>query len=277
MEVGTQIRVKFRYGLYILRGLLGYYGAFGRLNSQVFLIGAPNSGTQALGRAICIHPAIENRSEARLLWDKDFHKKSNDTLKAAGDVTKSDVMRLRGNFSYYQWISGKPMVLNRHPENSLRVHFMKEIFPSAKIIHIVRDGRAAVCSNYRSVKRKRERQINPFGSYLRPPGWRNYLDRPVIEQLAYMWNETVLYASKEGRAYGDDYLEVLYEDLPEKSRDILKRIWDWVGLSCSDDLLDKIPKFENRNDKWKTELTKEEVSIVQEVAGEGLRYFGYLR
>lgn len=270
------LRTTFRYQVYQARGLLGHLGAFGKLNPPILLVGSPNSGTQILGRAISMHPAIGNRSEARLLWDKDFHKKDNDTLKTAGDVRRADRIRLSGNFCYYQWRSGKPIVLNRHPENSLRIHFMKRIFPAAKIIHIVRDGRAAVCSNYRSAKRKKDRQTNPFGSYLRPAGWRGYLDRPVLEQLAYMWNEAALYASREGKKYGGDFLEVFYEELPLRSEEILSRIWKWVGLDVTDELLAGLPRFEDRNHKWREELTDEELRVVEGIAREGLIHFGYL-
>ncbi len=271
------LRTAFRYRVYQVRGALGALGVFGELHPPILLVGSPNSGTQVLGRAIALHPAIGNRSEARLLWDKDFHKRDNDTLKTAADVRPADRVRLRGNFCYYQWHSGRPIVLNRHPENSLRIHFMKTIFPEAKIIHIVRDGRAAVCSNYRSAKRKKERRENPFGAYLRPNGWRGYLDRPVLEQLAYMWNEAVLYASREGKKYGDDFMEVFYEDLPERGGAILTRIWSWAGLPVNEDLLKSLPRFENRNNKWREELNAAEVETVERIAREGLLYFGYLR
>jgi len=270
------LRTAFRYRVYQARGALGALGVFGKLNPPILLVGSPNSGTQVLGRAIAMHPAIGNRSEARLLWDKDFHKRDNDTLKTADDVRPEDRRRLRGNFCYYQWHSGRPIVLNRHPENSLRIHFMKRIFPEAKLIHIVRDGRAAVCSNYRSAKRKTERRENPFGAYLRPAGWRGYLDRPVLEQLAYMWNEAALYASREGKKYGDDFMEVFYEDLPERSAEILARIWRWAGLPVSDEMLNRLPKFENRNHKWREELSDAEIKTVETIARDGLDYFGYL-
>ena len=208
MHFYTIFRARPRYHIYLIRGLLGYCKVFGKLNPPVFIVGAPNSGTRALGKAVSLSPDLEDRSEARVLWDKDFHERRNDTLKTAEDVRTSDILRLRGNFCYYQWKSGKPIVLNRHPENSLRIHFIKKIFPSAKIIHIIRDGRAVVCSNCRSVMDNRDRLLNPFGSFLRPPGWRDRLDWPLLSQFAYMWNEAVLYASREGRKYGADYMEV---------------------------------------------------------------------
>jgi sulfotransferase family protein len=276
MNLYTALRARPRYYLYLVRGLLGYCGAFGKLNPPIFIIGAPNSGTRALGQAISLSPDIKDRSEARVLWDKDFHQRSNDTLKTAADVRRVDIVRLRGNFSYYQWKSGKRVVLNRHPENSLRIHFIKNIFPSARIIHIIRDGRAVVGSNYRSVMDRKERLANPFGSFLRPPGWRERVDWPLVDQLAYLWNETVLYASREGKKYGDDYREIFYEDLPESAPAIMRDIWRWLGVSYSEALFQKMAAFENRNYKWKGEFTPEQVATIEEVAREALTRFGYL-
>lgn len=276
MNLYHAVRARPRHYWHLVRGSLGYYGAFGKLNPPVFIVGAPNSGTRALGQAVSLSPDIEDRSEARVLWDKDFHLRNNDTLKTGADVRRADVLRLQGNFCYYQWKSGKRVVLNRHPENSLRIHFIKIIFPSAKIIHIIRDGRAVVCSNYRSVMERKERLAHPFGSFLRPPGWRERLDWPLLRQLAYLWNTTVLYASAEGKKYGDDYREVFYEALPERAASILPEIWQWIGVSHSDRVLASMPKFENRNYKWKAEFTAEEIASVEEIAREGLIRFGYL-
>lgn len=276
MNLYTAVRARPRHYWHLIRGSLGYCGAFGRLNPPVFIVGAPNSGTRALGQAVSLSPDIEDRSEARVLWDKDFHLRNNDTLKTAEDVRRADVLRLQGNFCYYQWKSGKPLVLNRHPENSLRIHFIKKIFPSAKIIHIVRDGRAVVQSNYRSVIDHPERLAYPFGSFLRPPGWRERRDRPLLEQFAYLWNTTALYASREGKKYGDDYREVSYESLPEAAAAIVPALWRWLGVGTPDRLSERMPKFDNRNYKWKQKFSAEEVAVIEKTAREALEHFGYL-
>ncbi len=275
MNLTTALRSRPRHYVYVVRGLVGSSGVFGPLRPPVFIVGAPNSGTRALGRAIALSPDIEDRSEARVLWDKDFHERRNDTHKTAADVRPADILRLRGNFSYYQWRSGKPLVLNRHPENSLRIHFIKAIFPAAKIIHIVRDGRAVVCSNYRSTILHPERLAHPFGAFTRPPGWRDRLDWPLLDQLAYLWNETALYASREGKKYGDDYREVFYEALPKEGASIVGGIWRWLGIRGDASLLGAAPPFDDRNYKWKSELTAEQVATIEAIAGEGLAYFRY--
>lgn len=267
---------QLRYQWYLVRGMLGSWGCFGKLHPPLLVIGSPNSGTKILAQAIAVHPAITDHSEARLLWDKDFHQKANDTHKAASDVRRADIRRLRGNFAYYQWMSGKRLVMNRHPENSIRIHFMKTIFPEAKLIHIVRDGRAAVCSNYLSAQQKAERRRSPFGGYIRPPGWQDWLDRPVLEQLAHMWNTAALYASTAGQTYGDDYFEIRYEDLPRGASAIIPQVWKMLGLTVSDDLVTHLPTFEDRNYKWKQALSPDEVHTIERLAWEGLEYFGYV-
>lgn len=259
-----------------LRGWMGSVGLFGRLSPPLLVVGSPNSGTQALAEAIRAHPAIGDRSELRMLWDEDFHERRNETRKTAADVRPADRRRLRGNFAWYQRSMGAQVLMNRHPENSLRIPFMKAIFPEAKLVHIVRDGRAAVCSNYTSARRKEERKIHPFGGYARPPGWREWLDRPLIEQLAYMWSSATLHASREGKAYGPEFLEVRYEDLPTRAHELIPAIWRLVGLDSRPEYLERMPVFENRNHKWPKTLTAEEVEAVERVGGEALRYFGYL-
>jgi omega-hydroxy-beta-dihydromenaquinone-9 sulfotransferase len=276
MNLYTLLRSRPRHYVHLVRGVVGSTGVLGNLNRPIFVVGAPNSGTRALGRAIALSPDIEDRSEARVLWDKDFHERWNDTLKTAADVRRADRIRLYGNFCYYQWQSGKRVVLNRHPENSLRIHFIKAIFPSARIIHIVRDGRAVVCSNYRSTVLHPERLAFPFAAYVRPPGWRDRLDWPLLDQLAYLWNETALYASREGKKYGDDYREVFYEALPANGGAIVRDLWRWLGVEGDESLLARAPAFDDRNYKWKAEFKPEEIATVERIAREGLAYFGYV-
>jgi omega-hydroxy-beta-dihydromenaquinone-9 sulfotransferase len=276
MKPSKKFSVRLRYLSHIIRGWLGYLGLFGRLNPPILVVGSQNSGTTALAEALAVHPKIANRSEERVLWDKDFHSKNHDLLKTAEDATPATIRRIRGNFCYFQWLTGKPYVLNKHPENCFRIHYMKKIFPEARLIHIVRDGHAAINSNNkRAVPRPGDKPV-PFGGYSRPPGWREWLDRPMLEQFAYMWKESALYAAREGRKYGKDYLEVRYEDLTENAPEVISRIWEWLGLEVTPDTVAQLPSFKNQNYKWKEKLSHDQIRTIRQVAYEGLRYFGYM-
>lgn len=269
------IRGLIRSANHDLRGLLGTWGLFGKLHPPILCVGSPNSGTTILGDALGAHPEIENRSEARVLWDPKFHGGFGDTFRDASDAHPRDVRRLRGNFAYYQRVTGARLVLNKHPENSLRIHFLMRIFPEALLIHIVRDGRAAVCSNFTSASRKAERQL-PFGGYMKPRNWRELLDRPLLDQLALMWNDSVTYASVEGARYGAQFLEMRYEDLETDLPAIAERVWRWAGLAVTPEHLARLPAVDNRNHKWKKALSAEQVATIERLAREGLERFGYL-
>jgi hypothetical protein len=272
---GKPIRGLLRAVNHELRGALGSWGLFGKLHPPILCVGSPNSGTTILGDAFGAHPDVENRSEARVLWDPRFHQEFGDTFRDAADARPRDVRRLRGNFAWFQRVTGAKVVLNKHPENSLRIHFLMRIFPEALLIHVVRDGRAAVCSNFTSATRKPER-AKPFGGYIKPRGWRDMLDRPLLEQLAYMWNDSAVYASTEGVRYGEQFLEVRYEDLPAEMPRLAERVWRWAGLDVTPADLARLPEIENRNHKWKQTFTPEQVATVEEIAREGLERFGYL-
>lgn len=275
MKLSKHSRTRLRYFSHVIRGWLGSLGLFGRLNPPILVVGSQNSGTTVLADALARHPKIANRSEERVLWDKDFHAKNFELLKTAEDATAADIRRLRGNFCYFQWLTGKPFIVNKHPENCFRIHYMKKAFPEARLIHIVRDGHAAINSNNKRAVPRSPAEDVPFGGYSRPPGWQQWLDRPKLEQFAYMWNESALYAAREGRKYGKDYLEIRYEDLAADARGVMTRIWQWLGMEVTPELLDSLPGFKSQNYKWKEKLTPDQISTIRSTAREGLAFFNY--
>ena len=276
MKSSKYLKIRLRYLSHIIRGLLGSWGLFGRLNPPILVVGSQNSGTTVLADVLALHPQIANRSEERVLWEKNFHAKDFDLLKTADDATPADIRRIRGNFCYFQWLTGKPFIVNKHPENCFRIHYMKKIFPEARLIHIVRDGHAAINSNNKRAVPRSPAEDVPFGGYSRPPGWQKWLDRTKLEQFSYMWSESALYAARAGRKYSKDYLEVRYEDLTANPSEVVTDIWKWLGLEVTPELVDQLPTFSSQNYKWKEKLSREQIDTIRRVARDGLAYFGYL-
>jgi hypothetical protein len=119
-------------------------------------------------------------------------------------------------------------LLEKTPENCLRLSFLMEIFPDARIIFLVRDGRTNIYSLMEGWQ-----QPHLFPGYKVPeciripgytrgrwafvliPGWRDLLDRPLEEVCAWQWyrsNQAVI-DFLEGNGNGIPFLQISYEDL----------------------------------------------------------------
>ncbi len=147
---------------------------------------------------------------------------------------------------------GDIRLLEKTPENCLRLPFLQALFPDARVIFLTRDGRANVYSLLEGW-----RQPHTFPGYRPPlpvtapgqtrgrwaftliPGWRDLVDRPLEEICARQWavcNAAVLdYAA---RADALPLLTVAYEDLVRQPDETLRRIAAFSGLRPED-----IPAF----------------------------------
>jgi hypothetical protein len=141
--------------------------------------------------------------------------------------------------------NGSVRLLEKTPDNCLRIPFIQAVFPDASFIYLKRDGRANINSLIEGWKagRRFEQYRVPvelsipghngggwrFGL---PPGWRDFVSRPLDEVCAYQWvsyNEAVLRVAdplvRTGRL-----LPVKYEDLTRRPSEALKTITAFLGI-----------------------------------------------
>ncbi|MFW6063468.1 MAG: sulfotransferase family protein [Chloroflexota bacterium] len=148
--------------------------------------------------------------------------------------------------------SNRPIrLLEKTPENCLRLPFLLALFPDAQIIYLIRNGPANVNSLMEGW-----RQPHLFPGYQVPepvripgdergrwaftliPGWRELLDRPLEEVCAWQWircNEAVL-DHREQTAGSVPYHTVHYEDLIAAPGDVLRGIADFIGVDYQKEL-----------------------------------------
>ena len=148
--------------------------------------------------------------------------------------------------------NGTIRLLEKTPENCLRLPFLQALFPDARILFLTRDGRANTYSLLEGW-----RQPHTFPGYRPPlpvtapgqtrgrwaftliPGWRELVARPLEEICARQWavcNTAVL-----DYAAGADtlpLLKVAYEDLVRQPDEALSRIATFIGVRPED-----IPAF----------------------------------
>jgi hypothetical protein len=165
-----------------------------------------------------------------------------------------------------------------------RITFLLGIFHDAKIIHILRDGRA-VANSLMNVKW--------WHGWLGPPNWRwgelsisqnaewekhnkSFLALAAIEWIILLdaWEKAKVASGH------DDILEIKYEDLCLNPREIFKRVIEFCNLDWSKkidvSLQKKIYNLKNANYKWQQDLTAKQQSILEDVMGTDLKKYGYL-
>lgn len=152
------------------------------LKPPIIIVGATRSGTTMLMRVLGSAPGLCFWHEPQTLWRVGHAYRDDDT--AGASDAKPWVKRwIRRQFQKYQDSHGGLRVVEKSPTNVLRIPFVREIFPEARIIHIYRDGRANL--------RSQVEQYETFAGYqvINREGGRHILDRlgqtPFWEWPAY--------------------------------------------------------------------------------------------
>jgi hypothetical protein len=118
-----------------------------------FIIGAPRSGTTIIGRCLDLHPEIAHFYEPYYIWE--YYLKPKDTdIRNPAELNPMAKRFIRRNFRNFARKAGKPVIVDKLPENSYRVLYLNAVFSSAKWVHIVRDGRDVTLSMNKEWKRR---------------------------------------------------------------------------------------------------------------------------
>lgn len=119
------------------------------------IVGSPRSGTTILGEVLGRHPDIVQIYEPYFLWD--FHHGSGQSdQRLESDASSTSKQFIRSEFERVLARSGKRLLVEKSPENSFRIPFVNAIFPNAKWIHMIRDGRDCVASIRRETEKRRK-------------------------------------------------------------------------------------------------------------------------
>ena len=247
------------------------------LKKPIFIIGCPRSGTSIFVKLCATDPWVANWSEAGRVWDNvNYFNKDAEHCWEPNIVTKKNANRLHSKFEWFRQIHKKKRFINKHPRNSVRIKYIRKIFPDAYFIHVIRDGRAVVNSIVNKINNEPIRQKIPFGNFCKPPNWRKYLCDDIIKQTAMQWKEIVQYILSNRDDLGDKYFEVKYEDFCSKPHDTFRDIYKFVGLPLSSEFLNSFPKsLEAMNYKYKENFSLEQINTITATQKDLLQKLGY--
>jgi len=162
-----------------------------------------------------------------------------------------------------------------------RIGFLKEIFPDAKFINVIRDGRAVAYSlmnvpwwwGWRGPQNWRFGEL-PQNLKLK---WEKY-DRSFIALAAIEWM-ILMDAFEKAKQYiqKDNYLEIKYEDLCANPIEVFKKILEFAELKYPKDFIKTIRQFDlkNKNYKWQIELTEYQKEILNDILKDYLVKYRY--
>ena len=106
----------------------------------IILIGPHRSGTTFLGNILGKSSGIAYWKEPRQVWSYGNWFKPDDVL-TADDVTPGIKRYIRRRFGNFTSETNASRFCEKTPSNCLRVPFVHAIFPEAKFVFLVRDGR----------------------------------------------------------------------------------------------------------------------------------------
>jgi hypothetical protein len=267
----------------------------------ILIIGAPGSGTTLLYQTLCSHRDLAYithnmlragiRKHGRLVGDRRkalftlqnlIHRDPASTLPHEADafwmtyfgyyynyMTENDYTEemaayFRKKVLQVQNLWGRPRFVNKNLQNSFRVRLLNSIFPDAKFIHIIRDGRAVAFS----LLNKKE-----FGatSPILLVGFKDILGDKYQPERSELYNHGLAWAeyvtkAREASAFAQSsrYYEVCYENLVREPNKELRKIVDFCELDWFSEFEEKIPLTQNMNEKWKQKASKEQRTDLEE-------------
>ncbi|MGF1451030.1 MAG: sulfotransferase [Opitutales bacterium] len=107
------------------------------LDKPVIILGAPRSGTTFLGDLLATHSHLAFANEPSPIWRYGNEHRS-DCLRPEW-LTESKRRYIRERFERIVTENEKTRLLEKTPQNCLRIPFVEAVFPDAKYVHILRD------------------------------------------------------------------------------------------------------------------------------------------
>jgi len=250
-----------------------------RLDRPIFVVGVSGSGTTVFVDHFGRHRDVCNWSEAAQIFDLKFYMRERETLKDHEPLAPFDAFRMRCLFGLKTRLTRKRRFVNKHPENSLRMRYLLKAFPDALFVHLIREGRATVESNYSRTLRDPFRTHWPFGQFPKPPKWREYLSLPLVEQFARQWVDVIEHirqVANAERLVDSRYLEVRYEKFCDSPRQVLELADAFCGLSpARRDYAMIGDGLSDQNQRWRATLSADQIIRIDSIVSELNHALGY--
>ena len=231
---------------------------------------------------------IPRHSEAFHLWASCFKGFSRPFRDLTGeDVTQSIEEKFKHTFQKIIQFQGKERIIAEYSGWS-RIPFFKKMFPDAKFIHVVRDGRAVANSFL---------NVDYWGGWEGVYKWRWGLPSPALMDqfekhgksfvaLAGIQWKMLIESCRQNLSKLDpnDYREVRYEDMVQAPEATALQCLDFLGLDPECKIfkknLSQVKIIDANNapfriSPWKRNLSPIQINMLNDILDKELRHYGY--
>ena len=263
--------------------------------TPVFIVGCGRSGTQALAR---MFDSIENTTmyheymihHVQPLGVRYFHGA------ASREEVAKTVQRLHGAAIRF---SDTPVWGDCSNKLSWFIDVLAEEFPSARFIHLVRDGRKVASSLFHklgheclddiSSRKMREWLDNPVLETMPPPEkkywWPLAHDNDAehsayagfdhFERIAFHWAQINREIARQLDALEQgQWMRVRLEDIT-RDKNLLEKVGQFAGCAIGPEQVDLMVKPHNVIKPVNYQLSEEQTEFFWKVAGDQMELFGY--
>ncbi|MBS4015492.1 MAG: sulfotransferase [Candidatus Latescibacteria bacterium] len=292
---------------------------------KFFIMGHARSGTTILTRLTRLHPEVHCNYQAHFFTRAPMLKSLVDSQEAADWLSRKSnrwnhgrdlsplVMRAAADFIMERDAAreGKRLVGDKSPSSSIHGQVVRDthaIYPDAKLIYIVRDGRDVLISerfrnfveDSKHLTAEDRRIIEALKVDQTPftDGRRSIFTDAFIRQIAKRWADDLNEIDSEAkRLYANSYFSLRYEDLLAQPFAEMQKLWAFLGVQVDPALetdiqaemgqnLDEewqakrnesiasfLPKGKAGN--WQRLFTPRDREVFKQVAGDVLVKWGY--
>jgi hypothetical protein len=294
---------------------------------KFFIFGHARSGTTLLMRLVRLHPEVHCNYQAHFFTRQPLLKSLVDTPKAEEWLRRKSnrwnrgrdlsplVLRAAADFILEREAAkeGKRIVGDKSPSSTIHGQAVRDlyaVYPDAKLIYIVRDGRDVLTSERfrnlveesRFLKAEDKHILEELHKDQAPfiDGTRSIFTESVIRRVAKGWVKNLQETEEEGRRlFGENYSSLRYEDLLTRPFDEMQKLWNFLGVQAdrsieetlvaemssnpdeewqsrrNEGIASFLPKGQAGN--WHRLFTARDKAIFKEVAGDMLIKWKYER
>ncbi|MBT8483970.1 MAG: sulfotransferase [Phycisphaerae bacterium] len=201
-----------------------------------FVVGCQKSGTSWVSRLAGSHPAVACRGEGHYTDELAPHletalERYNEASKVTTPMSFEDllsVIRLVIDRRLAQLVTegGRAddirAVGDKTPEAALAIPHLATLYPAARFVHVIRDGRDGAVSGWAHLERT--------GATGRYPSFAAY----VADFARHHWRRYIETARRDGASRPDHYLELRYEDLHRDPLPTARRLFAFLGVAADE-------------------------------------------